>query len=148
MEGFSKDFSINPYEKVERIKLEPTFRSLSANLGGKAFYTIEVYRSSTLVIPSMSDFAKNAKANCGMRGYLSIFFEFIYNPDKVKELHEKHPALLNAKWEKFDESALEAASHMGQREIAEYLLSKGAPLVICTSSMLGMTERVASFLQD
>ncbi|MBI4641287.1 MAG: ankyrin repeat domain-containing protein [Candidatus Tectomicrobia bacterium] len=66
---------------------------------------------------------------------------------KVKELLEKHPALLNARWNRTNETALEAAAHTGQRDVAEYLLSKEAPLDICTASMLGMTDRVASFLE-
>ena len=47
---------------------------------------------------------------------------------KVQELYEQHPEVLNVPWAKFDETALQASSHMGRREIAQYLLSKGAPL--------------------
>ena len=36
------------------------------NLGEKAFYIAELEINSTLQIPSPSDFAKNASANCGM----------------------------------------------------------------------------------
>ena len=66
----------------------------------------------------------------------------------VKELHEQHPELLNVPWAKFDETALQAASHMGNRQIAEYLLAAGAPLNTCAAAMLGMTEQVAQFLDD
>ena len=65
---------------------------------------------------------------------------------KVQELYEQHPEALNVPWAKFDETALQASSHMGQREIAHYLLSKGAPLTICAAAMLGMQEEVAAFL--
>jgi len=70
------------------------------------------------------------------------------NAKKVKTLLAQEPALLNARWAKFDESALEAASHMGNRAIAEQLLAAGAPLTICTAAMLGMADRVAVFLKD
>jgi ankyrin repeat protein len=70
------------------------------------------------------------------------------NFDKVKELLEQHPDLLNAVDPQGNETALAAASHIGQIEIAKYLLSKGAPLTICTAAALGMTEQVAKFLED
>ncbi|MBI3997796.1 MAG: ankyrin repeat domain-containing protein [Armatimonadetes bacterium] len=66
--------------------------------------------------------------------------------DKVKALLAGQPVLIQAR-ARWDESALEAAAHTGQREIAEYLLSKGAVLDICTAAMLGMTDRVREFLQ-
>ncbi len=65
---------------------------------------------------------------------------------KVRALHGQYPALRDARWAKFNESALEAASHTGNREIAEYLLAHGAPLTICTAAMLGQLDRVESFL--
>ncbi len=68
------------------------------------------------------------------------------NPAKVRALHTAHPELLTVPWAKFDETALQAASHMGRREVAEYLLAAGAPLDICAAAMLGWTDRVASFL--
>lgn len=64
----------------------------------------------------------------------------------VKELLEEHPALLNANatWK---ETAIEAAAQMGQVEIIEYLLSKGAPLDICTAAVLGRFEQVRDMLK-
>jgi uncharacterized protein len=66
--------------------------------------------------------------------------------DKVRAMHAQHPALLNIPWAKFDETALQAASHMGRRAIAEYLLAAGAPLNICAAAMLGQVAQVAAFL--
>ena len=39
-----------------------------------------------------------------------------------------------------------AAAHMGRKKIAEYLLSKGAPLDICTAAMLSMREQVEAMV--
>jgi ankyrin repeat protein len=64
----------------------------------------------------------------------------------VKELLAAQPVLLNARFQDFNETALEAAAHTGQREIAQYLLDAGAPLTICAAAMLGRTEDVAAFL--
>ena len=68
------------------------------------------------------------------------------NLERVKELHRRHPEVLNARYATFDETALEAAGHMGRRDIAEYLLDAGAPLTIFAAAMLGRTDRVAEFL--
>jgi len=70
------------------------------------------------------------------------------NLARVREMHQENPALLNAAWEKFNETALQAASHMGNREIALYLLSEGAPTNICAAAMLGVVDEVAQFLQE
>ncbi len=54
-----------------KIIVLPTFRSFFGNLGGKPFYTVELFKSSILSIRSTRDFAKNANANCGMWAYVS-----------------------------------------------------------------------------
>jgi uncharacterized protein len=66
---------------------------------------------------------------------------------KVQEMLEQHPELLNAVDPQGKETALGAASHVGETEIVEYLLSKGAPITICTAAMLGDVDRVAAFLE-
>jgi ankyrin repeat protein len=69
--------------------------------------------------------------------------------DKVKQLLAEYPELLNQgyEWDPTDiETALQAAAHMGQPAIAEYLLSQGAPLDICTAAMLGRSDAVQQFL--
>ena len=73
------------------------------------------------------------------------------NLDRVKELLEQEPTLLNAahdwgggSWE----TALGAASHVGNLEIAEYLLAKGSPMNICTAAMLGKLELVQAIIKD
>jgi ankyrin repeat protein len=67
---------------------------------------------------------------------------------KVQFLHRQNPALLNACYLKFDETALQAAGHMGERDIANYLLTAGAPLTVFAAAMLGETEAVREFLQE
>src|SRR5438045_7236872 len=69
------------------------------------------------------------------------------NLARVKELYEQEPGLLNIPWAKFDETALAAASHTGRRAIAEYLLNAGAPMTVCAATMLGMTDKVAEYLE-
>ena len=80
------------------------------------------------------DFVKNAHGNF----------------DRVKELLEKNPTLLNASWDWGNgdfESGMEAAGHTGRVQIAEYLLSKGARLNIFCAAMLGRMDIVKPTLE-
>jgi ankyrin repeat protein len=66
--------------------------------------------------------------------------------DSVKAMLEAEPELLHATGSLDGETPIQAASHMGRRKIAEYLLEKGAPLDICTASMLGHADKVVEML--
>lgn len=68
---------------------------------------------------------------------------------RVKELVEEQPSLARAAWDwGFGdwEDALGAASHMGNRPMAEYLISKGARPTIFSAAMLGQLEIVKGFV--
>ena len=68
---------------------------------------------------------------------------------RVKELVKAHPALVNAWWDwGFGdwESPLGAASHVGRRGIAEFLLERGARIDIFAAAMLGLTDVVKAFV--
>lgn len=66
----------------------------------------------------------------------------------VKQMLRDNPALLGAVWEQFDETALQAATQTGARDVAEYLISQGAPMEITTAAMLGDEIRVEGFLRN
>lgn len=71
--------------------------------------------------------------------------------EKTKELYEQEPNLLHAvaNWGEGDwESALGAASHLGRREIAEWLLAKGARMDIFAAAMLGELDIVKGILRS
>jgi hypothetical protein len=70
-------------------------------------------------------------------------------PDMVKKLLDKEPALLNATmdWGGGDwETGLGGASHMGRRDIAEILLERGARIDLFCAAMLGQLDAVKAFL--
>jgi hypothetical protein len=72
------------------------------------------------------------------------------NAARVKELLKLHPTLANATWDwGFGdwESALGAASHVGNREIAEALLASGARASIFSATMLGQLAVVKAFVE-
>jgi hypothetical protein len=72
------------------------------------------------------------------------------NLDRVKELLAQEPNLLNACWDWGGgdfETALNAAGHVGDRDIANFLLEKGARADIFVLTMLGRTALVKSMLE-
>lgn len=69
------------------------------------------------------------------------------NFEVVQQMLQENPELLNAVWDKFDETAMQAATQTGQREIVEYLMAQGAPVDICAAAMLGDEARVTEFLK-
>ena len=81
----------------------------------------------------VEDFVRNAHANL----------------ERVKELLDHQPALINSCWDWGGgdfETGLGAAAHMGQRDIACYLIEKGARLDLFAAAMLGELEFVKAAL--
>ena len=71
------------------------------------------------------------------------------NLDRVKEMLTQEPGLVNATWDWGGgdfETALGAASHMGRKDIANYLLDHGARLDIFAAAMLGKLDIVKAAL--
>jgi hypothetical protein len=67
----------------------------------------------------------------------------------TKKLLEKEPGLIAAtmNWGAADwESGLGGASHMGRRDIVEYLLENGARIDIFCAAMMGQLDAVRAFL--
>jgi hypothetical protein len=72
------------------------------------------------------------------------------NFDKVKELVNARPELAGASWDwGFGdwETAIGAASHVGRRDIAEFLMSHGARPDIFTYTMMGMLKSVQEIIE-
>ena len=70
--------------------------------------------------------------------------------EKVRELLAAHRSLARAAWDwGFGdwETALGAASHVGNREIAELLLAHGAQPTIFSAAMLGQVATVRAFIE-
>jgi hypothetical protein len=71
------------------------------------------------------------------------------NFPRVRELVEDRPTLAKAAWDwGFGdwETALGAASHTGNRDIAEYLIAHGARPTLFSATMLGHVEVVKAFV--
>jgi hypothetical protein len=67
----------------------------------------------------------------------------------IKAAFEKEPQLLNASWDWGGgdfETALEAAGHVGNKDIARFLLEKGARMNVFCAAMLGQLDVVKTIL--
>ena len=71
------------------------------------------------------------------------------NFPRIRELVEKQPALARASmdWGSGDwEACIDAAAHVGNRPIAEYLLANGARPTIFSAAMMGQLDVVKAFV--
>lgn len=71
------------------------------------------------------------------------------NLPEVRRMLKEQPGLLNASWDVGSgdfETALEGAGHVGDREIAEYLIGQGARANIFVITMLGHSAIVKGIL--
>jgi hypothetical protein len=69
--------------------------------------------------------------------------------ERVRSELDEEPGLLNACWDWGGgdfETALGGAGHMGRRDIAEFLLERGARLDVFVAAMLGMEDVVRAVL--
>lgn len=68
---------------------------------------------------------------------------------RIQALLAEYPTLLNAAWDWGGgdwETAIGAAAHVGRRDIAEFLLTKGARIDIFVAAMLGKLDLVKAIL--
>jgi len=71
------------------------------------------------------------------------------DPDRVKELLNEHPTLLNAAhdWKYGDfETGLGAASHVGNKELVEHFINQGAQANIFTAALFGRIDIIKPML--
>ncbi|MGM5471099.1 hypothetical protein ACS386_12545 [Flavobacteriaceae bacterium LMO-SS05] len=71
------------------------------------------------------------------------------NPDRVKELLEAYPTLINAAhdWKFGDfETGFGAASHVGNKELVQYFLDHGAQANIFTAALFGRMDIIKPML--
>ena len=71
--------------------------------------------------------------------------------DKVKSMLQEYPNMIFTKydWGNGDyEAAIEGAGHMGNKEIADYLIVSGSRVTLFVLTMLGKTELVKPVLEQ
>jgi ankyrin repeat protein len=69
------------------------------------------------------------------------------NLARVKEILDEHPDLLNAR-ATWGETPIEAATQMGNRQIIDELIGRGAPVDFFTALVVGRVDQVDDELQE
>ncbi|GAA4276566.1 ankyrin repeat domain-containing protein [Aquimarina mytili] len=117
----------------------------------KQFLTAGITTTGFLVVSPTSAFANQIQD--GAQLDKKVVAEFVGaghgKVEKVKELLEEYPTLLNAAhdWKHGDfETALGAASHVGHLELAQYLIDKGAQANIFTAALFGRIDIIKPML--
>jgi hypothetical protein len=70
--------------------------------------------------------------------------------DKTRTLLDEHPRLLNATMDHSNgdfEAAIGGAGHMGRRDIAQFLIDRGARFDIFVAAMMGQLEIVKAMIE-
>lgn len=129
-------------------------RSFFRNVVGGAFIVATGAPSLLAQVGQVDSTAvKKPKVDKGPRLDQDLVKEFVNVShgrfEAVKQLLSFQPALLNCRWDWGGgdwESGLEAASHVGNREIAAYLIEQGARPTMFFAAMMGHIEIVRDFL--
>ncbi len=118
----------------------------------KNFLTSFTVAGAAMALSPMNVFSQTGKAEEPYS--TAIVKEFVgaghNNLPKVKELLAEYPNLLYCRYDhgKGDfEEAIEGAGHVGDKEIANYMISQGARPNIFILTMLGKTAIVKSILE-
>lgn len=72
------------------------------------------------------------------------------NIDVVKQLHTEHPNLIYSSWDWGGgdfETGIDACGHVGNKEIANFLIDNGARPTLFVLTMLGKTELVMPIME-
>ena len=128
--------------------------ALNKSINRAEFFKSSFALAGISLLPSLNVFAQEKpKQEKPAPINLEIVKEFVGAShgkfDRVKEMLEENHLLLHVSydWGGGDyESGIEAAGHVGNREIANYLLSKGARYNIYLASMLGHLDIVKQVL--
>jgi len=129
--GFVLASAADPAEAEDKAKSGPVEASFERNYPAPSFKPS--WKKAQLSRLMVQDFVIYAHSDLPM----------------VKKLLAQEPALLNGTmdWGAGDwESGLGGASHMGRRDIVEYLLDHGARIDIFCAAMMGQLAAVQSFL--
>lgn len=121
----------------------------------KKFLTYSALSALTIIAPGSSAdiFSQQVKKDKGPALDKDLVKDFVGKAhkdlDAVKSMLSQEPGLLNASWDWGGgdfETAMEAAGHVGDRDIALFLLSNGARMNIFCAAMLGHLDIVKQIL--
>ena len=119
----------------------------------RVFIKFGVISASGILVPATLSLFANQTMSRGPALPTDLVKEFVIKAHgdlkRTQEMLEEHPGLLNASWDWGDgdfEMGIEGAGHVGSKEIARFLISKGARMTIFVATMLGNLEIVKPML--
>jgi len=119
----------------------------------RAFIKFGAIGASGIFVPAPLALFANQTMSRGPALPADLVKEFVIKAHgdlkRTQEMLEEHPGLLNASWDWGDgdfEMGIEGAGHVGSKEIARFLISKGARMTIFVATMLGNLEIVKPML--
>jgi len=136
-------------KEIREIDRRTALKTYSLAMLGLAIPSI-AFSNDTLLTPS--EIANNGKLpkhfpNLDPEMIAEVVGKSHFDLDRVKQLVDHRPELSRSvhEWRFGDfESAIGAASHVGRRDIVQYLISKGARPTLFTFAMLGAFDVVKS----
>lgn len=127
--------------------------ALSKNINRSEFLKSSLAVAGIVLLPSSNILSQEVKQEKPAPIALEVVKEFVGAShgkfDRVKQMLEENHLLhhVSYDWGGGDyESGIEAAGHVGNKEIAAYLLSKGARYNVYLASMLGHLDTVKQIL--
>lgn len=122
---------------------------MSKVISRKNFLSLSVGGSASLLVGT-SGYAQDPKPPPLAKELVKEFVIKCHSDlNRVKELLSQQPGLLNCSWDWGGgdfETGLEGAGHVGNKEIAQFLLGSGARMNIFCAAMLGRIDIVRSIL--
>ena len=106
---------------------------------------------AAFLLPSGLSLAQDVKPPAALSSDLVKEFVVKAHGDfkRTQEMLQEQPGLLNASWDWGGgdfEMGIEGAGHVGNKEIATFLISKGARMTIFVATMLGHLDTVKTIL--
>ena len=119
----------------------------------RAFLKLGVLSSAGILLPTLITHAQSQMKSRGPALPTDLVKEFVVKAHgdlkRTQEMLEEQPGLLNASWDWGGgdfEMGIEGAGHVGSKDIAKFLISKGARMTIFVAVMLGRLDIVKPIL--
>ena len=116
----------------------------------KDFLKMSMLSSGLLIVPGLAAASSQEKVPLKPELVREFVIAGHGNLEKTKQMLEGNPGLLNASWDwgtgDFEE-AIEGAGHVGNRDIAVFLIGQGARFTMFVAAMLGQIEIVKPMIE-
>ena len=142
--GMGNSNQLLNFSKTNKMKRKSFLQQLA--LGASGIITLP-YMLNSQVTPAMTQTKADPLPAEKVKEFVGAGHN---NLDKVKSLLTEFPTLIFSTWDHGGgdfETGLEGAGHVGNKEIANYLIGQGARVNLFVLTMLGKTQIVKTWLE-